>query len=134
MSSPGLYARKSVNTIPLPTRRERCAPFSWPCAGRRSASDSVSSLCRKLWSSKGPVVAKLRGPLCKTCRRTGQPLAGGRPHPAQDVFENEVGIDPLGFCVEVEQQSVTQRVHGHSADVFGRYVQAVVDQCVHLGA
>src|SRR5690349_2854801 len=113
MSSPLAYGRKSLNTMPAPTRRERCTPFNWPCTGRRVCRLSSSSLRSKLSSSKAPEVATIDSSATPVSRSS----RGRRRHALQDVFDDGVGAHALGLGIEVEQQAVTQSIECDPANI-----------------
>src|SRR5689334_2454258 len=121
MSSPLAYGRKSLNTMPAPTRRERCTPFNCPCTGRRVCRLSSSSLRSKLSYSKAPGVATFR-----SFRDAVVPPSGGRRrHALQDVFDDRVGAHALGLGIEVEQQAVAQSVERDAANIFAGDIESL---------
>ena len=99
-SSPSVYGRTSVNSIPVPRNTERISPPSSVSVARRPRSARV----RTCFSSAGG-------------RRTGTSRHRNR---AEDLPHDAVGVEPLGLGVERQHDAVAHHVGREILDVLGR--------------
>src|SRR4029079_6706876 len=95
-----------------------------PCARRGAGARASSRSDRRTARSDPPRGWANDGlPLLAPLRLFGR---------LQDLFDDRVGLDALGFAFEVEDQAVAQRGRRDVADVVDRDRVAALEQCADL--